>query len=181
MAKPARVPVAEIMSKAPVTVSPEERIDRVASIMRAKGIGSVVVTAADRPVGILTERDIVGKVAAENRVASSILVKDIMSAPLVFVSPDTEVVDAASRMAERGIRRLPVVLGDRLVGIVTENDILHIWPSLIEVTREQARAGLLDEDRRLQGHCENCGLQSTDLGFDRGRWLCTDCRGMERL
>jgi len=175
--KPARVPVAEVMSRTPVTVGPDERLDHVASLMRAKDIGSVVVVEGGRPAGILTERDIVTKVTADNRVPSTILVKDIMSAPVIAIAPDTEVFDAARRMADRGIRRLVVVEDEKLVGILTENDVLRIWPSLIEITREQARAGLLEEDLRLQGHCENCGLPSTDLAMDRESWLCPECRG----
>jgi len=176
MTKQARVPVGEIMTRDPVTVGQDERADLVASLMRAKGIGSVLIVRGEKPIGILTERDLVTKVVAENRVASTLLVGDLMSAPLIHVTPDTEVADAARRMAERGIRRLAVVQGEKLVGIITENDIVRIWPSLLEVTREQAWAGLREEDRRLQGICENCGLQSTDLAQDGRRWLCPDCR-----
>ena len=177
MKERARVPVFEIMTTSPVTVSPGERVDRVAALMRAKDIGSVIAVEDGQPVGIVTERDLVTKVTAENRVPSSILVKDVMSAPVVSVTPDTEVIEAAKHMSERGFRRLAVVKDGQLMGIITENDILRVWPNLIEITREQARAGLLDGDLRLEGHCESCGLQSTDLALDEGLWKCPDCRG----
>ena len=172
----ARVPVMEVMSKTPMTASPDETVDRAAATMRTKDIGSLIVVENGRPTGIVTERDIVTKVVAANKVPSSVKVRDIMSSPVVAVGPREEVVQAARLMSERKIRRLAVVDNGKLVGVVTENDIVRIWPDLIEITREYARLGLDEDVRGIEGHCEACGIYSTNLVLDRRLLLCPECR-----
>ncbi len=172
----ARVPVMEIMSKSPVMATPDETVDRAAATMRTKDIGSLIVIENERPTGIVTERDIVTKVVAVNKVPSSVKVRDIMSTPVVAVGPREEVVQAARLMSDRKIRRLAVVDNGKLVGVVTENDIVRIWPDLIEITREYARLGLDEDVRGIEGHCEACGIYSTNLVLDRRLLLCPECR-----
>ncbi len=173
----ARVPVLEVMSQSPVVVSPEDTVDRAASLMRTKEIGSLIVVLDGRPAGIITERDIVTKVAAPGLAPRDVKVKDVMSAPVVAIHPHAEVAEAARVMSDRKIRRLAVVDNGKLVGVITENDILQIWPHLIEVTREYARLGFEDEPRRIEGHCEACGVYSTGLVLDRKILVCPECRG----
>jgi len=81
-------------------------------------------------------------------------------------------------MSQRKIRRLPVVQEGKLVGMITENDIIRVWPQLIEVTREYARAGLESQFAKgIEGHCEACGVYSTNLMWDRNLLVCPECRG----
>lgn len=173
----ARVPVLEIMTKTPVTVSPDETVERAAGMMRARDIGSLIVVEDGRPAGIVTERDIVTKVAASNRAPSGVKVREIMSSPVLAIHPHEEVAEAARMMSDRKIRRLAVVEDGKLIGVVTENDIVRIWPHLIEVTREYARLGLDEELRGIEGHCESCGLYSTSLVYDKKLLVCGNCRG----
>ena len=64
-----------------------------------------------------------------------------------------------------------------LVGILTENDIIRVWPQLIEVTREWDRAGLESQFAEgVEGHCEACGVYSTNLVWDRNLLVCPECR-----
>jgi CBS domain-containing protein len=174
----ARVPVVEIMTRTPITTTGDATVAAAAKVMREQDIGSLVVLDADRPTGIVTERDIVTKVAAADQKPSVVRVKDIMTSPLVAVPPHEEVVEAAKLMSQRKIRRLAVVQDGKLVGIVTENDILRIWPTLIEVTREYVRAGLETRfSKGIEGHCEACGVYSTNLMWDRNLLACPECRG----
>lgn len=174
----ARVPVFEIMSQNPVTIAPAATVAEAASIMREKDIGSLLVVEEGRPTGIVTERDIVTKVAADDRRPGEVRVKSLMTSPVVAIHPDAEVVEAAKLMASKKIRRLAVIKEGRLVGVITENDILRIWPSLVEVTREWERAGLDSELKRgIEGHCESCGVYSTNLVWDRNLLACPECRG----
>jgi len=173
----ARVPVLEIMSRTPVTVSPEDTIDRAAATMRTREIGSLIVVEGGVPSGIVTERDIVTKVAAANLRPSTVHVRDIMSAPVVSIHSYEEVAEAARVMSDRKIRRLAVVDDGKLVGVITENDIIRIWPHLIEVTREYARLGLDEDVRGIEGHCEVCGVYSTSLVLDKKLLVCPDCHG----
>ena len=174
----ARIPVVEIMTQTPVTIHGDATAKTAAGLMREKNIGSLVVVDTGKPMGIVTERDLVTKVAAEDKQPSRVLVRDIMTSPVVAVHPHEEVAEAAKLMAERKIRRLPVVKEGKLIGIVTENDILRIWPQLIEVTRESARAGLESQFAKgIEGHCEACGVYSTNLVWDRNLLVCPECRG----
>ena len=171
------MPVVEIMSTSPVTISEEATVAEAAALIRDKHVGSLVVLLDGRPTGIVTERDIVTKVAAADRSAKSTIVKDIMSSPLVAIHPHQEVAEAAKIMAARKIRRLPVIKEGELVGILTENDIIRVWPQLIEVTREWDRAGLESQFAEgVEGHCEACGVYSTNLVWDRNLLVCPECR-----
>ena len=173
----ARVPVVEIMTESPVTIRADETAEVAAGLMRDKEIGSLIVLEAGKPMGIVTERDLVTKIAAADKLPSRILVRDIMTSPVVAVHPHEEVAEAARVMSQRKIRRLPVVQDGKLVGIITENDILRIWPQLIEVTREYARAGLESQFAKgIEGHCEACGVYSTNLVWDRNLLVCPECR-----
>ncbi len=167
----------EIMSASPVTIPVDASAEEAAQIMRDKEIGSLVVLEDGRPAGIVTERDLVTKVAASNREARQTLVRDIMTSPLLAVHPHEEVAEAARVMASRKIRRLPVIKEGKLVGMLTENDIIRIWPQLIEVTREWDRAGLESQfSKGIEGHCEACGVYSTNLVWDRNLLVCPECR-----
>src|SRR5437867_8142075 len=134
----ARVPILEIMSRTPVTVSPEDTIDRAAATMRTREIGSLIVVEGGVPSGIVTERDIVTKVAAANLRPSTVHVRDIMSAPVVSIHSYEEVAEAARVMSDRKIRRLAVVDDGKLVGVIAENDIIRMWPRLSDGMRDAA-------------------------------------------
>jgi len=102
----------------------------------------------------------------------------------VIARPKDRVASTAERMAKLRIRRLPVVEGGELVGILTENDILRISPSLIEITREWARmnsSGSESEGGGVSaGYCEVCGSYSDMLTYNDGRLVCSDCLELEK-
>ncbi len=173
----ARIPVVEIMSTSPVTIPADATVSEAAAIMRDREVGSLVVLEDGRPTGIVTERDVVTKVAAANLSAEETTVRSIMTSPLIAVHPHQEVAEAARVMAARKIRRLPVIKEGKLVGMLTENDVIRVWPQLIEVTREWDRAGLASQFAKgVEGHCEACGVYSTHLVWDRNLLVCPECR-----
>ena len=128
-------PVRKLISRDVVTIGPESGVDEAAKTMRDQEIGSLIVKGDTKMMGIITERDIVVKVVAEYRPVSAMKVKHIMSTPLISVGPETSLYDAAKLMAAREIRRLPVMDGDELLGIISERDLLTYAPDLIGVTR----------------------------------------------
>jgi len=167
--------VGDIMKLDPITIDPDATVQEAAARMLEGGVGSLIVIQKGSPLGILTERDLVTKVLAV-RGKDSGKVKEVMSSPVVTIPIDFDVNEAAELMGSRRIRRLPILDGGQLVGIVTENDLLKVYPQLIEITREKATAGLEGEGRGLPGTCDNCGNESTDLLSRRSRMLCPDCR-----
>ena len=180
--------VEEIMTKVPITSSPDLTIKELAKLMRSWKVGCVIIASGDRPIGIVTENDLVEKVVAEDRLPSVVTAKDIMTSPVVTVGPRDSVADVGRKMARLHLRRLPVVNNDLLVGIVTENDITRLSPSLLEITREWENINAPLMDRKglgaFTGYCERCEAYSFDLrraGGSSGRasMLCPDCRDIQ--
>jgi len=125
--------VSDIMTKAPITMSPTARADEVANIMREKGISSVILVTNGRPIGIVTERDLVHRVLAPGRDPKKIMAADICTKPVIAVSVHSEVDDAVETMNEHKIRRLVVVDDmDRVTGILTTDDVGYNLKSMSE-------------------------------------------------
>jgi CBS domain-containing protein len=113
--------VRDVMTSNPRTVSPNDGIQVAARIMKEEDTGVVPVVDNGRAVGIVTDRDIVIRAIAEGSMDRPI--GDIATREVVCVRPDDSTREAERIMSERQIRRLPVVEGDRLVGIVSLGDI----------------------------------------------------------
>lgn len=117
--------VREIMTPSIISVEGSSTVSEAAKVMVEREVGSVIVTEGNRPVGILTERDILKRVVVRGLDPLKTKVREVMSSPLVTVSTDAYIVDAGRMMAEKNIRRLLVVEGDRPVGIITQKDVLR--------------------------------------------------------
>ena len=117
--------VKDIMKKNVITIDESMSIQEAAQMMTDANVGCIIVTRKDLPVGIITERDFVTKIAAEGRPLFTD-VSEIMSLPLTTVSPDDTVWDAAEIMRGKGIHKLPVQEGNEIVGIVTTTDFVKI-------------------------------------------------------
>jgi CBS domain-containing protein len=116
--------VRELMTVGVVTASPEETVAAALQRMIDHDIGAVVVAEGETPVGVFTERDVTRRVLTDPDLLSR-RVGEVMSSPVVTTEPDAEVVTVFETMTARKIRRLPVVEGGRLVGILTERDLLR--------------------------------------------------------
>jgi CBS domain-containing protein len=118
--------IQEAMTSNPTTVSPDTRASEAAQIMKSEDIGSLPIVEGDKLVGVITDRDIAIRVVAEGR-GTDTDVGQIASKDVVTVGPDQSIDDAARLMADRQVRRLPVVEEDgRLVGILAQADIAQI-------------------------------------------------------
>jgi CBS domain-containing protein len=125
------MPVADICSRGVVIASPDDSLRTVAQLMRQHHVGSVVVTRDEaglcRPVGIITDRDIVLAVVAKDVSPDAVSAGDVMSEPLATARESDEIWDVLERMRTRGVRRLPVVgAHGELVGIVSADDVLEL-------------------------------------------------------
>lgn len=117
--------VQNIMKKQVITVDSSITVKDAAKIMEDTGVGCVIVMEQNIAVGILTERDFVRRIVAHEKPLST-FVKDVMSSPLIVVNPDESVWELAEIMKLRRIHKVPVVLENRLVGIVTATDLTKI-------------------------------------------------------
>lgn len=116
--------VSAIMSTKVVTVKPAEKVSRALQMMVRHRIGSIVVVDKGKPIGILTERDVSTRTAKGQNVRGTV-VRSIMSKPLITIGPSAQVWQAVELMVRKDIRRLPVMEGDRMVGMVTERDVFR--------------------------------------------------------
>ena len=113
-----------VMSSPVVTVTTQATVAEALRAMIESDIGAIVVVDDDTPVGVFTERDVTRRILEEPDFLSR-SIGDEMSSPVTSVGPNDEVVFIFRTMSDRKIRRLPVVDGGKLVGIVTERDLLR--------------------------------------------------------
>lgn len=117
--------VRDVVARAPVTCGAGESAREIARRLTRERVGSVVVTdGAARPLGIVTDRDLRGKVVAEGRDAATTPAAAIMSSPLVTIRPDAFAWEAVLEMTRREIHHLGVLDGERLAGVVSSSDLL---------------------------------------------------------
>jgi CBS domain-containing protein len=171
--------VRDIMSKAPVIVRSKASVIDAAKEMKTEKVGSVIVVENGKPVGILTESDILKKIVAEGKDASKIKVKDVMSTPLISISPDEKIEKAIKLLGKNRIRRLPVIENGKLVGIITERDIVQFSPLFIDLVEDWAKIIKerieYERSETMAGRCEECGLITDKLIEVDGRMLCEFC------
>ncbi|MFL6484622.1 MAG: cyclic nucleotide-binding/CBS domain-containing protein [Nitrososphaera sp.] len=124
--------VRDIMTKNMVMIDYDKSALEAAKIMAEKGISSLFVVKDNRPVGIVTERDFIKKICAEELPVSEVKMSDIMSKILTTADPDTPIEVAVQRMVNHKIRRLPIMDGGKLVGIITVTDLAkHLRTTLL--------------------------------------------------
>lgn len=116
--------VRDLMSKSVVTIAPEESAALAARLLSRHELGSLPICAADGTlVGIVTDRDIVTRCVAAGEEPGRVPVRDIMSPAPSVITPETPISDAARLMAQRQVRRLPVVEQGHVVGMLSLGDL----------------------------------------------------------
>ena len=123
--------VRDIMQKNVVTVDVNKTALDAATILKEKDISFLVIVQDDKPIGIVTERDFVQKLVAQDKQASKIPLTEIMSPKFRSVGPSTEIDDAVQKMLNFNIRRLLVLEDDALVGVITQTDLTGFLRSKI--------------------------------------------------
>ncbi|HDJ89656.1 MAG TPA: CBS domain-containing protein [Thermoprotei archaeon] len=117
--------VKDVMTSPVVTVLFSDPVISAVNKMITHDIGAVVVMSGGMPTGMITERDVLRKVVLEGLDPRKTMCQDIMTTPLVTIDAETPIEKAFLLMKEKDIRRLPVVREGRLVGIITEKDIIR--------------------------------------------------------
>jgi Predicted signal-transduction protein containing cAMP-binding and CBS domains len=174
-----RVPLREVMRSRPTTIDYNASVAKAASTMCHDEVGSCIVLQNNLPIGIITEQDINCKVVAKDLKPSTVVVNTVMSTPLITISVDKTVGDAGQMMVKHHVRRLPVVEGKKVVGIVTVRDLLSIASEMNEIMQELM--SINREDVVEMGICDRCNMMSDDLRRIDSLMLCPSCREEERL
>lgn len=115
--------IREVMTESVVTAEPQRTVREIAELMRERNVGSVVLVDGARPIGFVTDRDLALSVIADGRDFGD-HVSDHASSPVICADPGMDLEEAAELMVRHGIRRLVVVDGGRVSGIVTLDDLV---------------------------------------------------------
>jgi acetoin utilization protein AcuB len=137
--------VSKIMSANPVTISPDKRVGQALKLMQKHNIRHLPVLKNDRMVGWITSRDLREVLLAS--MLEKITVADVMLSSPITVTPDTKVEEAARLIYEHKIGGMPVLEGDRLVGVITMLDLISAFLTMLGLLRSSSRLDLLLEDR----------------------------------
>jgi CBS domain-containing protein len=115
--------VRHAMTDAPTTARPDLNAADAAGMMRSHDVGVIPISENGALLGLVTDRDLVVRVLAERKDPTTVTLRDVMTSSPVTVTPDMELTDARNLMAEHRVRRLPVMKGDELVGIISLGDV----------------------------------------------------------
>ena len=176
--------VKDVMSSPVISIEENAPANRAAELMDKNDLGCIIVTNKEgKPLGIITERDLVVRVLSKNVKPDTLKANEVMTSPLITIEPDATISEAARRMSRLNIRRIGVMYKGQIAGLLSSKDILGVMPELIEIIQERAR---IENDRAheeteeepapLAGYCDHCGVWSDDLKERNGENLCEDCR-----
>lgn len=171
------VKVKDIMRKHVVTVEPKHTLNSVAKIFTNNKTGSAVIMEKNKPVGIVTSEDIVSAVS-KGISPSKFQVRKLIKREFVTATPNDTLFKVVKKMVKKGIKRVPIISGGKLEGILTDKEILLTTPELINVLSEKLKyrvEKVANPGEVISGICERCEGYSDHLGNIGGRWLCENC------
>ena len=176
-----RVLVRDIMNSPVVSASPSDSIMDIAKKMKEEKIGSIVIMEKDKPLGIVTDWDIVSIGLVKDVKPSQLRAKDVMQ-ELHTIESEESITEAARLLRKHNIKRLGVIYKNRLVGIISSSDVIAVTPDLVDVVSEKAaiikgELGIARSGANVSGYCDECGEWSDLLQYDEGTFICEVCRG----
>ena len=177
------IKVGDLMTRNFIHVSPETDLKICARTMVKKRVGSLIIKDGDKLKGILTEKDIIWAVVKKSKEGlKDIQAKDLMKRKVITIKPGADITDALTKLKKKKVRRLPVVENGKLIGLLTQKDILRIDPGLFQTIAETVK--IREETEKLKrsnieaprksGICEECG-EFDLLYHDEAQWLCDIC------
>ena len=131
--------VRDIMSRNVRVVRSDTSVQEVVATMNKFNIGSIIVVQSERPVGIITERDILKRQVEPCLAPETLTARHIMSSPVITIDENASIEEAAMLMTKKMAKRLPVMSDGKLVGIITYTDIVFKVPAMLSVLEELVR------------------------------------------
>lgn len=180
------IKVGDIMTRNFASIKPFSSLIDAAKEMVKKRVGSLVVMDEKKLKGIITERDIIwAMIKKSKRDLSSIKVEDIAKRKVYTIKPGADLTLALQKMKDTGYRRLPVLVKDEVIGVLTLKDILRVQPDLFEsaqdilsIKEESEKFKRIQKIRQgkiIEGICEECGSSDMLHNLD-GRLVCQACK-----
>ena len=176
-----RVLVRDIMNSPVVTASPDDSVRDIARKMKDEKIGSIVIMENNKPVGIVTDWDIVSGAVVKDVRPGGVKANEVMK-DIHTIEGQEGITEAARLLRKHNIKRLGVVYKNRLVGIISSSDVIAVTPDLVDVVSEKAaiirgELGIARPAGKVSGYCDECGEWSDLLQYDEGTFICEVCRG----
>jgi len=171
--------VKDIMSKPVISIEENKTAEDAGKLMKRTRKGCLIVTKKNKPVGILSDSDLIKRVVATNLRAKQVKIKDIMSKPLVSVKTTDNILAAVRKMKKSNIHRLPVIEQGKVVGLISMYDAARTSPEMLDLLEYRLKMKDMQFDIKEEftsGICEVCGNYSEDLRTTNDKWLCEDCR-----
>lgn len=128
--------VRDIMSKEARVVRPDTSVQEVAATLNKFRIDSVIVVQKDKPIGIVTVRDIMNRLVEENVAPRLLTAREIMTSPLTTIGLEATIENATKLMAQKNVKTLPVIDREKLVGVVSFTDIAFKVPTMLSLLEE---------------------------------------------
>lgn len=173
-----KVLVRDIMNSPIISASPNSNLKQISEKMKQERIGSIVILKGDKPVGIVTDWDVVSDGLSKDIPPSSINASEIMK-KLHTIEGEATITEAARLFRKHNIKRLGVVYKEKVVGIISASDVIAVTPELIDVVSEKSALlrGEVGRTRgNISGYCDECGEWSDLLEYGDGTFICEECR-----
>lgn len=176
--------VADIMTREPVTVSPNTNLLECAKIMVKKDVGSLLIVDKQRLVGFISQRDILWALTKKSyEDLEKVNAMEISPKKIATIKPDADIKEAIEKMKRLKFEKLPVILENKLVGVITAKDILNfhpeVYPEIEEFSKIREESEKLQRikkaEKRRDGICEECGHDGI-LFRVNGMLVCESCR-----
>ncbi|MEM1985671.1 MAG: CBS domain-containing protein [Nitrososphaeria archaeon] len=178
---PANLTVRQVMNSPVITGKPNETVRDIAKKMTANEVGSIVIVENGKPVGMVTDGDIIDRVISKGLNPDEVKAKDIMSTPILTVDSEATIVDAAKYMRKNRVKRVGVTYKGRIEGILSIWDIISITPEIVEIFSEKLniQSSMLQSQKEsvyFAGYCDICSRWSDLLVETDGKYVCEECR-----
>ena len=174
-----RVLVKDVMSSPVLTIDVTKTALDAGKLMRKHRRGFLVVTRRNRPVGVISDSDLINKIICKNVKPGKVRVENMMNEPVISVDPEDDILTASRKMKENNIHRLSVVSNSRVVGIISLTDIARTSPEMLDLLeyRLKMKETPFDlKEKTTLGICDSCDNFSEDLQNIESQWICEDCR-----
>jgi CBS domain-containing protein len=176
--------VADVMTREPVTISPDANLFDCAKMMVKKKVGSLLIVENKKLLGFISQGDILWaltKQSPDN--LKNVKAMEISPKKIAVIKPDSALTDAIEKMKKLKFERLPVVQDNKLVGIITAKDILNFNPEVYPEIEEFAKIRqeteklkrIQEAEKKREGICEECGHEGI-LFKSNGMLICESCR-----
>jgi CBS domain-containing protein len=177
-----RVMVKDVMNSPVISALPGASVKELADKMSRAKVGSVIIMENDKPLGIVSDWDIVARATVKDELPSRVIAKDIMQ-PLLTIESEESITQAARQLRKYNIKRLGVTYKHKLVGVISSSDVIAVTPELVDVVSEKAnllRGEIGRSPANVSGYCDECNEWSDYLQYSDGKLICEECRGEGR-